>query len=85
MSARIKVTLAILVAIGCSSVGDVAISQSMQKVHAVPGGLLDQLRAVLNSFMLLGILCHMAFLGLYLYALSKEDLSFVLPLTTRRY
>jgi len=74
---RTRVCLALLVAIGCSSLGDVAISQAMQQIYATG--------SLLNRFLVMGLLCHFAFLVIYLYALQKEDLSFVLPLTAMDY
>lgn len=74
---RTRVCLALLLAMGCSSLGDVAISQAMQQVYATG--------KLLNAFLLMGLLCHLSFLVIYLYALKKEDLSFVLPLTAMDY
>lgn len=82
---RGKVIAAVLAAICCSALGDVAISQAMQQVGDTPGGLLAQLAALINVFALVGVLCHLTFLLVYLYALSREDLSFVLPLTALDY
>lgn len=73
---RTRVALAILGAICLSSTGDVAISQAMRNVPV--WGLASPMLG-------LGILCHMGFFGIYLYALRREDLSFVLPLTALDY
>ena len=73
---RGKLVAAMLIAICCSSLGDVAISQAMQAIYRGQEWLL---------FLLGGLLCHMAFLGLYLAALSREEMSFVLPLSAMDY
>lgn len=73
---RSKLVLAILLAIGCSSLGDVALSQAMRALYGGQSWL---------PFLLIGLLGHASFLAIYLAALSREDLSFVLPLTSLDY
>lgn len=73
---RSKVVAALLFAICCSALGDVAISQAMQALHQGHGWLF---------FLLIGLLGHATFLAIYLAALSREDMSFVLPLTALDY
>ena len=73
---RGKLVIALLFASCCSAVGDVAISQAMRALH---GGQPWQF------FLLIGLLGHACFLAIYLAALTREDLSFVLPLTALDY
>lgn len=73
---RGKIVLALLFAICCSALGDVAISQAMRALHAGQNWIF---------FALVGVLCHLTFLGIYLSALSREEMSFVLPLTALDY
>lgn len=67
----------LLVAVFCSSLGDVAISQGMKLVGAAS----DPWAALLNPYLFGGVGLHMGFMVLYVAALSREELSFVLPVT----
>ena len=62
----------------CTSAGDVAISQGMKLVGSTGAGLF-------KFYTLLGIGLHACFLLTYLFALSREQLSFVLPVTGMDY
>ena len=77
---RWNVVLALILAIFCSSIGDVSISLAMKVA-----GRAGQIQAVLNPYLAAGIALHATFMLLYLFALSREQLSFVLPLTALDY
>lgn len=82
---RLAVLIAITLAIFCSSIGDVAISQAMKVVGATSGDWGQQARAALNPYLFAGIGLHISFMLLYMFALSREELSFVLPMTALDY
>jgi bacterial/archaeal transporter family protein len=82
---RVAVLVALAVAIFCSSIGDVAISQAMKVAGATPGDWADQARAALNGYLFAGVGLHITFMLLYMFALSREELSFVLPMTALDY
>lgn len=73
---RSKLVAALLFGSCCSALGDVAISQSMRALHGGHTWL---------PMLLLGLLGHASFLAIYLAALSREDMSLVLPLTAVDY
>ncbi|MBX3172395.1 MAG: EamA family transporter [Candidatus Eremiobacteraeota bacterium] len=73
---RSKVVAALFFAICCSSLGDVAISQAMRALHQGHSWLF---------FLSIGMVGHAIFLAVYLASLSREDMSFVLPLTALDY
>jgi uncharacterized membrane protein len=50
--------------------------------HAGVGFLIA---AISNCYVVIGTLMMMAYFGLYAYALSKADISFVLPITAMSY
>ena len=69
-----------------ASIGDTLLSHGMRQVGPVSLAHLGLLlHALLNPFVLAGIVCLLGFFGSYLYALSWADLTFVLPATAFGY
>lgn len=83
---RTKVLVAMFFATIFIAFGDISLSKGMKIVGGMSLHSLPQLvAAIANVYVIAGVLLQMAFLGLYLAALSWEDLSFVLPLTAFNY
>lgn len=88
MSHRLTLSqyLLLLAVMLTASVGDTLLSHGMREVGPVSIAHLGLLlHALLNPFVLAGILCLLGFFGSYLYALSWADLTFVLPATAFGY
>ncbi len=69
-----------------ASVGDTLLSHGMRQVGPVSFAHLGLLlHALLNPWVIAGIVCLLGFFGSYLYALSWADLTFVLPATAFGY
>lgn len=64
----------------CTSLGDVALSQAMKIA-----GHAGHIEAVLNPYLAVALVLHATFMLVYLFALSREELSFVLPITALDY
>jgi drug/metabolite transporter (DMT)-like permease len=83
---RFQIIAIVLFATLCVSIGETLLSAGMKSVgkgdHA---GLQFVAAAVSNASVLVGTLMMMAYFGLYAFALSKADISFVLPITAMSY
>lgn len=75
------------VAVVCGAFGDISLRKGMKMVDATcPCGPLHAFTTTMtNHYVISGILMLLIFLLLYLYSLSWEDLSYVLPLTAADY
>lgn len=83
---KIKVLIVMFFAVVFGALGDISLSKGMKAVGRMEFHSLSTLMlAVANVYVILGILLLIAFLMLYLAALSWDDLSFVLPLTAADY
>lgn len=83
---KVKVVVAMLFATIFIAFGDVSLSKGMKIVGAADlhsiGSLLSSFA---NPYIIAGVILQIAFLALYLAALSWEEMSFVLPLTAFNY
>lgn len=78
--------LVLLAVTGFGGAGDVLLKRGMQDVGAIDLHHVQALLgAVLNPWVLTGILCLICFFASYLTALSWADLSYVLPATALGY
>ncbi len=87
---RLKVTLVMLVAIAAAGVGNVCLSKGMQMVGSLeaygPGSLWSFFAgAVMNPWVVGGILLELANYFLWLAVLSWSDVSWALPLNALEY
>lgn len=71
----------ILLSVICSSLAHVALKIGMNAVRATPaaGPWEYALRTALNPFVILGMGLHFVALAIWLYALSKVDVSYAYP------
>jgi drug/metabolite transporter (DMT)-like permease len=71
----------ILLSVVCSSLAHVALKIGMNAVRATPaaGPWEYALRTALNPFVILGMGLHFVALAIWLYALSKVDVSYAYP------
>ncbi len=71
----------ILLSVICSSMAHVALKIGMNAVRATPaaGPWEYALRTALNPFVILGMGLHFVALAIWLYALSKVDVSYAYP------
>jgi drug/metabolite transporter (DMT)-like permease len=71
---------------GFGAIGDTLLSRGMKAFGSVsPGQIAHLLVAVLNPFVFVGIFFLLAFMAVYLTALSWADLTYVLPATAFGY
>jgi len=78
--------LVLLIVIVCAACGDVSLARGMRAFGAVTLTNLSNLyTALLSPWILLGILMLIGFFISYLSALSRADLTFVLPATSLSY
>jgi len=78
--------LVILIVIVCAACGDVSLARGMKSFGAVTLANLPTLyTALLNPWVILGILMLIGFFASYLSALSWADLTYVLPSTSVSY
>jgi uncharacterized membrane protein len=78
--------LVLFIVIVCAACGDVSLARGMKTYGAVTLSNLPQLyTALLNPWIVLGILMLIGFFASYLSALSWADLTFVLPATSLSY
>lgn len=83
---KIRVLIVMFVAVVLGALGDISLSKGMRLVGSMEaGGTLNMLSAVLNIYVIMGVLLQLSFLILYLISLSWEELSYVLPLTAADY
>jgi drug/metabolite transporter (DMT)-like permease len=83
---KLKVIVVMVFAVAAVSLGEAMLSKGMKQSNAVTGGLLAQVRGVAgNGYVVGGTFLMMCFYGLYMLALRRADLSFVLPLTALSY
>jgi drug/metabolite transporter (DMT)-like permease len=87
---KVRVTLVMLVAIAAAGVGNVCLSKGMQAVGALeaydPGSLWRFfVSAVMNPWVVGGILLELANYLLWLAVLSWSDVSWALPLNALEY
>ncbi|HLV79965.1 MAG TPA: DMT family transporter [Chthonomonadaceae bacterium] len=83
---RMKVLAIMLCAVLAVSIGEAMLSRGMKQSNALAGGWWPQARGIVtNGHVLLGVLFMAVFFGLYMLALKRADLSFVLPLTALSY
>ena len=84
---RVRVLVVMFVAVICGAFGDISLSRGMKMVDAMaPTGPIQAFTMTMtNRCVICGILLLLAFLLLYLFSLSWEDLSYVLPLTAADY
>ncbi len=80
MTDKWKVVLVVLIATIAVSIGEAMLSKGM-KLSGSTGGILAQVKSVLNVQVICGTLLMMLYFGLYMLALKWADFSFVLPLT----
>jgi transporter family protein len=80
------ILLIMLAAVLALAVGETALAKGMKQTGRIGGGWVEQALAVLrNGWIALGLVLLVAHLGLYMLALKRADLSFVLPLTAASY
>ena len=87
-SSKIRVIGVMSVAVTLAAFGDVSLSKGMKQAGAIAEhrSFIDTFSyAIDNPYVLAGVGLLLAFLCLYLAALSWEDLSFVLPLAAADY
>jgi uncharacterized membrane protein len=78
--------LVLLLVILCAACGDVSLARGMKSFGAVTLATLPNLlTALLNPWVVLGILLLIGFFASYLSALSWADLTYVLPATSLSY
>jgi drug/metabolite transporter (DMT)-like permease len=66
-------------------VGEALLAKGMKETNTVGPSAMEQLRAVINPAVIVGVVLMTAYFGLYMLALKWADLSFVLPLTAVSY
>jgi len=78
--------LVLVATIVFASFGDISLSYGMKRVGGISAARWTELfAAVLNPWVVLGIVLLLGFLGCYLSALSWSDLTYVLPATSLGY
>ena len=78
--------LVLLIVIVCAACGDVSLARGIRAFGAVTLANLPQLfTALLNPWIVLGVLMLIGFFASYFSALSWADLTFVLPATSLSY
>ena len=75
----------ILLATLAVSVGETLLAKGMKQTNQSSPELFAQLRAVMNPAVIFGTLLMAAYFILYMLALKRADLSFVLPFTAISY
>lgn len=81
-----KTILLVVVATVCAAVGETFLSHGMRRIALAKPGIVDWFVMVgTNVWVLTGVACLCGFFFLYLVALSRADLSFVMPLTALSY
>lgn len=81
-----KTMIVIFISTICTAVGEAFLSFGMRRIGLEnPSFLRWFLLVATNPFVLVGVLFVTAFFFLYLVALSRADLSFVMPLTALSY
>jgi drug/metabolite transporter (DMT)-like permease len=86
----VKTTVSLVIALIAQAAGDTCLSRAMKVVAArLPDGSrlspLLLVRGMESPLVWIGILLLLVFLGLFLSVLSREDLSFVLPVLSVGY
>jgi drug/metabolite transporter (DMT)-like permease len=86
MGARTTVTITVLVAgLVLNSIGNGLLAAGMKHVAEGPGGWSLLLRVLAEPRVIGGVALQAGFFASYLFALSRADLSFVLPITAIDY
>ena len=83
---KIKVLIAMSVAVALAAGGDTLISSGVKQLAGAEGGPLAALALAITNFRIIGgVGMLVAFFLLYLASLSWADLSYVVPLTAGEY
>jgi drug/metabolite transporter (DMT)-like permease len=83
---RIRILFIMLIAVVALAVGETLLSKGMKQVGRAGGGWFAQSTAVTrNAWVGAGLILLVVHVGLYMLALSRADLSFVVPLTAASY
>ncbi len=83
---RGRILLIMFASVMALAAGETALSKGMKQAGRIDGGWAVQALAVLrNGWIAIGLVLLVSHLGLYMLALKRADLSFVLPLTAAGY
>jgi drug/metabolite transporter (DMT)-like permease len=83
---RGRILLILFASVVALASGETALSKGMKQADRVEGGWAVQALAVLrNGWIAIGLVLLVSHLGLYMLALKRADMSFVLPLTAAGY